>query len=395
MGSMSASDAAPLPRLGEVYFDVRGESRSMRLSWYADTGVAVFSIWQGGTCTGTFRLPIADLPRMVEALRRGPQGHGHAGQAGRPAGAPQRGEGRTSLPPPAGGGSDAGQATAALQVPTGPPGEPGPAGGRHSARRRGDEYGTQHLPGGAPPDGDYSTAQAGGLPAASAHGSENGGPVAGYHTSPHAGYHSGRLGGYRGGRPADHHSGPQPGYHTGPQPGYHTGTQAGYHTEPPEDYHTDPASDYHTDPPAGYRSGSPAGYGSGPHAGFPAQPEPGRGRYPAEEDEPGYQGYPAEGGEQPYAGFQQAAEEPDYPGVPPTRGYPDPGTPGYRAPESPARPYVRATEPVPADPFGERSGQHRRRSPDEPDEPSPESFPYGPPPRARQPHPRERYTARD
>src|SRR5438132_12737115 len=74
MGSMSASDAAPLPRLGEVYFDVRGESRSMRLSWYADTGVAVFSIWQGGTCTGTFRLPIADLPRMIDALRRGPHG---------------------------------------------------------------------------------------------------------------------------------------------------------------------------------------------------------------------------------------------------------------------------------------------------------------------------------
>ena len=47
MGSMSASDAAPLPRLGEVFFDVRGSSRSMRLSWYADTGIAVFSIWQG------------------------------------------------------------------------------------------------------------------------------------------------------------------------------------------------------------------------------------------------------------------------------------------------------------------------------------------------------------
>src|SRR5947207_965856 len=75
MGCMAASDAAALPRLGEVFFDVRGESRTMRLSWYADTGVAVFSIWQGGTCTGTFRLPIADLPRMVEALRRGPHGH--------------------------------------------------------------------------------------------------------------------------------------------------------------------------------------------------------------------------------------------------------------------------------------------------------------------------------
>jgi hypothetical protein len=75
MGSMSASDAAPLPRLGEVFFDVRGASRSMRLSWYADTGVAVFSIWQGGTCTGTFRLPIDDLPRMVAALQGGPHGH--------------------------------------------------------------------------------------------------------------------------------------------------------------------------------------------------------------------------------------------------------------------------------------------------------------------------------
>jgi hypothetical protein len=74
MGSMSASDAAPLPRLGEVFFDVRGNSRSMRLSWYADTGVAVLSIWQGGMCTGTFRLAIADLPRMVETLQRGPDG---------------------------------------------------------------------------------------------------------------------------------------------------------------------------------------------------------------------------------------------------------------------------------------------------------------------------------
>jgi hypothetical protein len=70
---MSASDAAPLPRLGEVFFDVRGSSRSMRLSWYADTGIAVFSIWQGGMCTGTFRLPIGDLPRMIEILQRGPE----------------------------------------------------------------------------------------------------------------------------------------------------------------------------------------------------------------------------------------------------------------------------------------------------------------------------------
>jgi hypothetical protein len=82
---MSASDAAPLPRLGEVFFDVRGSSRSMRLSWYADTGVAVFSIWQGGMCTGTFRLPIGDLPRMVEILQAGPHGRAPAGPGHVPA----------------------------------------------------------------------------------------------------------------------------------------------------------------------------------------------------------------------------------------------------------------------------------------------------------------------
>src|SRR5215471_11343235 len=74
MGCMSASDAAPLPRLGQVFFDVRGSSRSMRVSWYGDTGVAVFSIWQGGRCTGTFRLPVDDLARMVDTLRGGPDG---------------------------------------------------------------------------------------------------------------------------------------------------------------------------------------------------------------------------------------------------------------------------------------------------------------------------------
>jgi hypothetical protein len=81
---MSASDAAPLPRLGEVFFDVRGNSRSMRLSWYADTDVAVFSIWQGGKCTGTFRLPMDDLDRMIEILQRGPEGRSgrRAGERG-------------------------------------------------------------------------------------------------------------------------------------------------------------------------------------------------------------------------------------------------------------------------------------------------------------------------
>lgn len=84
MGSMPTSDAAPLPRLGEVFFDVRSASRSLRISWYADTGVAVLSIWQGGTCTGSFRLPMADLPRMIETLQRGPDGWAASGAGGLP-----------------------------------------------------------------------------------------------------------------------------------------------------------------------------------------------------------------------------------------------------------------------------------------------------------------------
>jgi hypothetical protein len=72
IGSMSEPDAVPLPREGAVFFDVRGEARSMRLSWYADSSVAVFSIWQGNRCTGTFRLPFGDLARMVETLQSGP-----------------------------------------------------------------------------------------------------------------------------------------------------------------------------------------------------------------------------------------------------------------------------------------------------------------------------------
>ena len=83
---MSASDAAPLPRLGEVFFDVRGNSRSMRLSWYADTGIAVFSIWQGGRCTGTFRLPMDDLARMTEILHRGPDRRPGESRRGRESG---------------------------------------------------------------------------------------------------------------------------------------------------------------------------------------------------------------------------------------------------------------------------------------------------------------------
>ena len=83
----------------------------MRLSWYADTGVAVFSIWQGGMCTGTFRLPIGDLPRMIEVLQRGPdeprprsRSREHSWGGREPAGTGQREVSAARLPYPGGGG---------------------------------------------------------------------------------------------------------------------------------------------------------------------------------------------------------------------------------------------------------------------------------------------------
>ena len=80
MGTMSASDAAPLPVSARFSLTCAETLARCGWSWYADTGVAVFSIWQGDTCTGTFRLPIPELPRMVEALAKGPPdlaGSGH------------------------------------------------------------------------------------------------------------------------------------------------------------------------------------------------------------------------------------------------------------------------------------------------------------------------------
>jgi hypothetical protein len=99
MGSMSMPNAAPLPRLGEVFFDVRSPSRSLRISWYADTGVAVLSIWQGGTCTGSFRLPMGDLPRMIAALQRGPDGPAAGGNYTSPAAPDHAPPGAGDYPP--------------------------------------------------------------------------------------------------------------------------------------------------------------------------------------------------------------------------------------------------------------------------------------------------------
>ena len=59
----------PLPSAGEVFLDQRGGERALRVSWHAEVDLVVLSLWQGGTCTGTFRLPVEDVPELIGALR--------------------------------------------------------------------------------------------------------------------------------------------------------------------------------------------------------------------------------------------------------------------------------------------------------------------------------------
>jgi hypothetical protein len=63
---------APLPAAGEVFLDARGGERALRLSWHDEAGVVVLSLWAGGTCTGSFRLPLDDVPHLVATLRERP-----------------------------------------------------------------------------------------------------------------------------------------------------------------------------------------------------------------------------------------------------------------------------------------------------------------------------------
>ncbi len=61
----------PLPSAGEVFLDARGDGRALRVSWHGEADLVVLSLWQDGTCTGTFRLPVEDVPDLVDVLRAG------------------------------------------------------------------------------------------------------------------------------------------------------------------------------------------------------------------------------------------------------------------------------------------------------------------------------------
>lgn len=378
MGSMSASDAAPLPRLGEVFFDVRGSSRSMRLSWYSDTGVAVFSIWQGGTCTGTFRLPIEDLSRMVEALQRGPRGAG--------------------LPV-----ANAADATSATGGRPGLPGEPGPV-------TPFPEYATgQHI---APVTGEFRRPDLGDRDMPAAAGGPGAPALVGSYPEPSFRDDSLGSGSYRQ-QPAPSYSpaapSPSPSYREDPltSPSYRDEARSagyrdsgerpygddplgsgGYRQQPapsysPSSYREDPLTggSYPGDPlsPASYREEPrPGGYrdsGERPYGDDPL----GSGSYPQPSYRPG--GYPdrnySPAGQD--AGYSAAGQDSSYPPV-----YRDGDSGGYPAGE-PGRYQGEDPGSYRGEPRGHRYADDPFQS-IYPDEPRGGSHPYGPP----DPEPRRR-----
>jgi hypothetical protein len=62
---------SPLPSTGEVFLDARGPDRVLRVSWHTEAAVVVLSLWRDASCAGSFRLPIEEVPALVEVLRGG------------------------------------------------------------------------------------------------------------------------------------------------------------------------------------------------------------------------------------------------------------------------------------------------------------------------------------
>ena len=62
----------PLPPRGEWFGDARDGERALRVSWHAERGVVVLSLWRQDACVGTARLTPAEAARLIGTLADGP-----------------------------------------------------------------------------------------------------------------------------------------------------------------------------------------------------------------------------------------------------------------------------------------------------------------------------------
>jgi hypothetical protein len=69
------------------FTDARDDGRRMEVSWHADEGIVIVSLWHGSICRATFRLPVDQAPAVVQTLA---DALGDAVASGPPPGRPDR-----------------------------------------------------------------------------------------------------------------------------------------------------------------------------------------------------------------------------------------------------------------------------------------------------------------
>jgi hypothetical protein len=65
------AEVTSLPASGDVYFDSRGEGRTLRVSWHHADGLVILSLWHHNVCVGSFRLAAGDVRALIDALVAG------------------------------------------------------------------------------------------------------------------------------------------------------------------------------------------------------------------------------------------------------------------------------------------------------------------------------------
>ncbi len=65
------SAARPLPAVGSIFFDARGDDRALRVSWHSESDLVVLSLWRDNVCVASFRLAVDEVPVLIDLLREG------------------------------------------------------------------------------------------------------------------------------------------------------------------------------------------------------------------------------------------------------------------------------------------------------------------------------------
>jgi hypothetical protein len=63
--------ARPLPAVGSIFVDARGDERALRVSWHPEADLVVLSLWRDNVCAASFRLSVDEVPELIELLREG------------------------------------------------------------------------------------------------------------------------------------------------------------------------------------------------------------------------------------------------------------------------------------------------------------------------------------